>query len=186
MTDTITLPRATVQQALEALEGIHRVGEYPRLQPAITALRVALAESEQVQEPVAHSVIAGALFDFMGWLTSRKKRIVLSSADDASPAVKVITEFAKMRGLSLDDAKVQNWNTAQPQQQAEPVACVACEGRPKGDNIPCAICGAAQRQWVGLTDEEITELRLKNFDAVATNYESYRAIEAKLKEKNNG
>ena len=41
-----------------------------------------------------------------------------------------------------------------------------------------------KREWVGLTDEEITELRLKTFDAVATNYESYRAIEAKLKEKN--
>jgi hypothetical protein len=43
---------------------------------------------------------------------------------------------------------------------------------------------ALQREWVGLTDEEITQLRLKNFDSVATNYEAYRAIEAKLKEKN--
>ena len=40
------------------------------------------------------------------------------------------------------------------------------------------------RPWVGLTDEEITELRLKTLDAVATNREVYRAIEAKLKEKN--
>ena len=24
----------------------------------------------------------------------------------------------------------------------EPVACVACEGNPKGENIPCAVCGA--------------------------------------------
>jgi hypothetical protein len=40
------------------------------------------------------------------------------------------------------------------------------------------------RLWVGLTDEEIKELRLKTFDAVATNHEVYRAIEAKLKEKN--
>ena len=40
------------------------------------------------------------------------------------------------------------------------------------------------RPWVGLTDEEITEIRLKTFDAVATNQEVYRAIEAKLKEKN--
>ena len=40
------------------------------------------------------------------------------------------------------------------------------------------------RKWVGLTDEEITELRLKTLDAVATNHEVYRAIEAKLKEKN--
>jgi len=41
-----------------------------------------------------------------------------------------------------------------------------------------------QRPWVGLTDAEIAEIRLKTFDAVATNYEVYRAIEAKLKEKN--
>jgi len=42
----------------------------------------------------------------------------------------------------------------------------------------------AKREWVGLTDDEIIEIRLKNFDAVATNYEVYRDIEAKLKEKN--
>jgi hypothetical protein len=41
-----------------------------------------------------------------------------------------------------------------------------------------------QRTWVGLTDAEIAEIRLKTFDAVATNYEVYQAIEAKLKEKN--
>jgi hypothetical protein len=40
------------------------------------------------------------------------------------------------------------------------------------------------KEWVGLTDEEITEIRLKTFDAIATNQEIYRAIEAKLKEKN--
>ena len=33
----------------------------------------------------------------------------LSSADEASPAVDAIRDFAKMRGLSLDDAKVQDW-----------------------------------------------------------------------------
>jgi len=41
-----------------------------------------------------------------------------------------------------------------------------------------------QREWVGLTDEEITELRLETFDAWATNYEVYKVIEAKLREKN--
>ena len=39
-------------------------------------------------------------------------------------------------------------------------------------------------KWVGLTDEEINEIRLKMFDAVATNYETYRAIESALREKN--
>lgn len=44
----------------------------------------------------------------------------------------------------------------------------------------------SKREWVGLTDEEVAELRLKTFDAIATNHEVYRAIEAKLKEKNSG
>ena len=60
-------------------------------------------------QDVSHGMIAGALFDFMAWLTSRPKRIMLSSADDASPAVDAIKDFAKMRGLSLDDARVQDW-----------------------------------------------------------------------------
>ena len=59
--------------------------------------------------PVSQAVIAGALFDFMAWLTSRPKRIILSSVDDASPAVDAIRDFAKMRGLSLDEAQVQTW-----------------------------------------------------------------------------
>ena len=41
-----------------------------------------------------------------------------------------------------------------------------------------------KKEWVGLTDEEITEIRLKMFDAVAMNYETYRAIESALREKN--
>ena len=110
------------------------------------------------QEPVAHSVIAGALFDFMGWLTSRKERIVLSSADNASPAVEVITEFAKMRGLSLDDAKVQDWNTAPP-----------------------------QREWQGLTDEEYEAMAEKYVTNCFFDTLKYaKAIETKLKEKNHG
>jgi len=40
--------------------------------------------------------------------------------------------------------------------------------------------------WVGLTDEEITEIRLKSFDSIATNRQVYEAIEAKLREKNGG
>jgi len=82
-----------------------------------------LAETsrEIEQEPVAHAVIAGVLFDFMGWLTSRQNRLVLSSCDDASPAVEVIDEFAKMRGLSLDDAKVKDWQclTAPPKREID-------------------------------------------------------------------
>ena len=115
---------------------------------AITAIKAALAQDEPwcmkmngcktkcedcpvevaQQEPAAHAVIAGALFDFMGWLTSREERIVLSSADEASPAVDAISNFAKMRGLSLDDAKVQDWNTTPPQPE-ERNFCPRCGKR---------------------------------------------------------
>ena len=84
--------------------------------------------------------------------------------------------------------------------QAEKQVCVGCEGNPQGENIPCAVCGAApqpQREWVGLTDDELRDLE-KQFEAerVRTSDEEYlviypaaywqwqRAIEAKLKEKN--
>ena len=94
----------------------------------INDIKEALAQPEQ--EPVEHAVIAGALFDFMGWLTSRKERIVLSSADEASPAVNAIIDFAKMRGLSLNDAKVQDWNTTPPQRKPltdEQISDMWCE-----------------------------------------------------------
>jgi hypothetical protein len=90
--------------ALEALEGADNIDV--DMQDAIAKCKEALAQ------PVAHTVIAGALFDFMGYLTSRKERIVLSSADDAAPAVDVIRDFAKLRGLSLDDAQVRTWREA--------------------------------------------------------------------------
>lgn len=74
--------------------------------------REAEKKLKSLAQPVSHAVIAGALFDFMGWLTSRKERLVLSSADEASPAVDAIRDFAKMRGLSLDDVMVQDWQNS--------------------------------------------------------------------------
>ena len=102
---TITLPRATVEQALHVAEN----AGYPLA--LIKALRAALAQqqaeppgcdhcnhplyaatkcrvcgrvTEQAEpvEPVAHRVGAGALFDFMGWLTSRRERLMLSRDEE--------------------------------------------------------------------------------------------------------
>jgi hypothetical protein len=83
-------------------------------QPKQAAQR-ALYAAPVAAQPPSHSVIAGALFDFMGWLTTRKERLCLSSADDASPAVTAITEFAKMRSLSLDNAMVTDWQSGAAQ-----------------------------------------------------------------------
>lgn len=109
---------------------------------------------QPVQEPLAHTVIAGALFDFMGYLTSRKERIVLSAADDAAPAADAIRDFATKRGLLLDDAQVREWidELAQP---------------------PLPV----QRKWVDLTDEEIDAWTPEIHGVI-------RSIEQALKEKN--
>jgi len=158
------------------------------------------------------SVIAGALFDFMGWLTSRKKRLVLSSADEASPAVDAIKDFAKMRGLSLDNAKAQTWQEALAQPEQEPVAWMnnkdfepirvrimqeayelADRNDSEGYNAIKVMCGdvqkmlSPQRTWVSLTDEERNKLWrdvVKWGDPSHDDVDLMKAIEAKLKEKN--
>ena len=138
--------------------------------------QAAVREIERLRE-TQQAIIAGALFDFMGWLTSRKERLVLSSTDEASPAVDAITDFAKMRGLSLDDARVQDWVDAPPaaQPEQELVAWGVFEGNLhdmfftqeeaqemadlKGSHAEVkplyTTPPAAQRPWQGLTDEEL-------------------------------
>ena len=160
---------------------------------AITAIKAALlsrSDGEAKDEPVAHSVVAGALFDFMGWLTSREKRLILSSVDEASPAVEAITEFAKKRNLSLKYAEVGYWMeflSTPPQQEAkdEPVATKNSDGvtlHLGWDDLPVGTklyTTSPQCTWVGLTDEEIDAL-----DYSGTRIEFVRAIETKLKDLN--
>lgn len=72
--------------------------------------------------PTSSQAVAGALFDFLGYLTSSDERWTFSSRDDASPAVRALQQWAEKRGLSLDDADVPNWSKvlsapAQPVEQ---------------------------------------------------------------------
>ena len=165
-----------LKQVVEALEyHVEQTRPISKTKEAIQAGKQAIAELES-QKPVAHSVIAGALFDFMGWLTSRKERIVLSSADNASPAVEAITEFAKMRNLSLDDAKVQDWNTHPPQrtEQSNQEKC-------RIETVPAQGTLLPKREWVGLTDEE-TERLIHNFGSDP--HTLLDEVDARLKARN--
>jgi len=124
--ETLRLALEALKKSVKFVSGSHDpVGsELDDINEAITAIKAAL---EAKDEPMAHSVVAGALFDFMGWLTSREKRLILSSVDEASPAVEAITEFAKKRNLSLKYAEVGYWMeflSTPPQLEAkdEPVA----------------------------------------------------------------
>lgn len=62
----------------------------------------------------AEGVIAGALFDFLGFLTTSDRRWTFSACDDASPAVEALEQWAAKRGLSLADANVKGWRAAAP------------------------------------------------------------------------
>ena len=63
------------------------------------------------QQAVPASVIAGAVFDFAGYLTTlpHKEAVHCSEAHEAVPLVKVITEWCKRRNLPTDGAKVETW-----------------------------------------------------------------------------
>ena len=61
------------------------------------------------QEKLDH-VVAGAIFDFMGWLTTRQEKLVLSGADDAAPAAEAVKEFLTMRGVAQDcEPMIHDW-----------------------------------------------------------------------------
>lgn len=125
----LTLSKQTVAAITEALPGLiagdlialrdlevagdNRKGVLAAIE-AEDKRRAALDEAEPA-EPVAPLpaglcvVIAGALFDFMGHLTTRDKVITLGASEEAGAAVEAIEEWAATRGLSLDEAAVGGW-----------------------------------------------------------------------------
>ncbi len=128
---------------------------------------------------------------------SRKYRQALANA-----ALDRKAENARELGLDYEPAPVQpvkpslweQYHAAQPAPVQEPVAFFHPNqgfywARPTKITAPATVDveplplyttpPAAQRQWVGLTDDEIEKLR----ESFATRY-AIEAIEAKLKEKN--
>ncbi len=65
-------------------------------------------------EKQAH--LTGALFDFLGFLTTRHEPLTFSAAHDAQPAVDALRAWAEKRGLDLDSADVKGWQDVQDEQ----------------------------------------------------------------------
>ncbi len=64
-------------------------------------------------------VVAGAVFDFAGYLTTRDRVIEVGATANASPVADLVKDWAALRGLSLADAAVlswQEWLAASPKQ----------------------------------------------------------------------
>ncbi|MGH8037066.1 MAG: hypothetical protein ACREPC_00260 [Stenotrophomonas sp.] len=59
--------------------------------------------------PEVSGVVAGALFDFLGFLTTRDKVISLGSTETPHDAMDALEEWASTRGLQLDEPAVADW-----------------------------------------------------------------------------
>lgn len=163
-----------LRQALEACEAIVRYQEmidndeevksfatYAKAvesaEDAIPAIREALVHvaSTKPYAPLMAETIAGAIFDFLGFLTSRDARLALSRSDECSPAIFALEEWAALRGLCLNEANVKNWQEALAQPEQEPVKFLADGTRFKVANVDstCGIFGLPTEltgRWVAL------------------------------------
>jgi hypothetical protein len=55
--------------------------------------------------------IAGAIFDFAGYLTTLKEPVTFGASKNATPMVEHIQTWAQKRGLELTEANVESWNS---------------------------------------------------------------------------
>ena len=93
------------------LDGRH-VGLYGNLE-SVAVLQTYVERKDKAGEPVAvpDAVVAGALFDFLGFLTSRDEPVTFSGSHFAGTAVEVLREWNEKRGLNLNEADVTNWRS---------------------------------------------------------------------------
>ena len=103
----------------KASPGFMTLGNMNGIECAVAAIRDLAARAASAQAaPAAVAVpgaaIAGALFDFCGYLTTlpRQQAITASEAHEASPMVEALEQWAAKRNLQLDDADVQGWRAA--------------------------------------------------------------------------
>ena len=73
--------------------------------------------------------IAGALFDFLGYLTTlpAQEAVTFSECHEASSAVEHLGKWAEKRSLSLDEADVLGWHTAKAEPKEVIVPCMTAE-----------------------------------------------------------
>jgi hypothetical protein len=144
-------------------------GQRKRQEKAITAIKQALA-APTVQEPVAF------FYPSQGFYWAKPTRIIAPVTVDVKPLPLYITPPAQ-------PAPVQEPVWIQPDHlqkaQRAPFLC-RVEPHKRDDFVPLYTTPpAAQRQWVGLTDEEVSQLI-----GGMPHGKMVRATEAKLKERN--
>lgn len=111
---------------LSAIQEIHNQ-QKAKLYAELADWKARALKAEQAGESTPNDVVAGALYDFLGYLTSRRTRVTMSDRDDAGPAVDALVDWSKTRKITLEEARVEDWqNYTTPLQPAaqEPTSAV--------------------------------------------------------------
>jgi hypothetical protein len=58
---------------------------------------------------VVKNIVAGALYDFLGYLSTRDAEIKMGADHDSYRVLDLLEEWAELRGLDLSNAEVLNW-----------------------------------------------------------------------------
>lgn len=107
----------SIEQLMEAIRTAHGHIDMAALEIShckdAELIRAALSQQPAVQtERDADGlplIVAGAIFDFAGFMTTRAKVIEVGSTANAGPVADLVKEWAELRGLSLADAAVLSW-----------------------------------------------------------------------------
>ena len=168
--------------ALEALEGIHPGNMTPMAEEywnkAITAIKQALAAPVQVFDHV--TAARQGLRDAQN--RSREISNLINCGTCGYPlAPEERTSLIERDGVMVKPAPVQepDWNN-----RLNDLVDIFKDVDQCGPLLGMGAAPAAQRPWVGLTDEEIEKACVPLGAAMLSFTEVARAIEAKLKEKN--
>jgi len=176
---------SAMKQALEALEDIwgclptKKAWPQDQVDEAIQTLRQAIAEAEK-QEPVAIGEEWKPCVKLPVVVHVREQRKGETHVSTREGITPVKEDDLIMRGVAGEEYPIgrELFNRTYTF-DTSPVHAIDISQERVDETAK------RKHEWVGLTDEEIQEMRLKTLDSVATNYETYKAIEAKLKEKNN-
>lgn len=121
MTEQITVSREFLRQVVDDLMSINPGNMTPMAEEIwLKSTRSLQALEQPAVEPSwswvcnecgsQESDIAGAVYDFAGFLTTQLQTIEIGSTANASPIADLIKEWAELRDLNLEDANVEGWN----------------------------------------------------------------------------
>ncbi len=87
----------------------HDIAFASRVIDAMRALTQRPAAQTEREADGLPPIVAGAIFDFAGFMTSRSEVLEVGSTAEAGPVADLVKEWAELRGLDLADAAVLSW-----------------------------------------------------------------------------